>query len=537
MAKISPSTIRIGKRYRSTRLDGPYDALVIGSGMGGLTTAACLSKMGKKVAVLEQHYTAGGFTHSYERAGYEWDVGIHYIGDVGSKHTLSRRIFDFITARQLKWAPMGKHFDRIFLGDQHYDLVAGKKPYRRALVNAFPDQEAAIDQYLEYMRKTKDAVRSSTMERLLPGWLAALKRRWRQSRQPWYVNAPTRQVLESLTSNQELIAVMTGQWGDCGLPPAQSSFQIHTMIALHYMYGAYYPVGGGSRIAETVRPIIQAAGGEVFTYASVEQIVLQGGRAVGVKMADGHEIRAPLVISNAGVFNTFNKLLPSGTDEQAKLPTVQPSMASACLYIGLKHTAEDLGLPKTNFWIYPSADYEGDIERFMADPSQEIPLVYISFPSAKDPAFEEKYPGRSTIEIVAPGPMEWFEKWAGTQWGKRGEDYDALKEQISQRLLQALYQKLPQLEGKVDYYELSTALSTDYFCRYDQGEIYGLDHTPQRFDQTWLKPKTSIKGLYLTGQDILSCGVVGAMTAGVLTAVKVLGLRKGYGLLKQIMSF
>jgi len=113
MAK-TPSTIRVGKRYRAGRLQGPYDVLVVGSGIGGLTTAACLAKMGKKVCVLEQHYTAGGFTHSYERNGYEWDVGVHYIGEMGSPNTIGRKLFDYITDGQLEWASLDEHFDRIF---------------------------------------------------------------------------------------------------------------------------------------------------------------------------------------------------------------------------------------------------------------------------------------------------------------------------------------------------------------------------------------------------------------------------------------
>ena len=87
--KLEPSTLRIGRRYRPGRLNGPYDALVIGSGIGGLTTAALLSELGWRVAVLEQHYTAGGATHSYERNGYEWDVGVHYLGDMGAKTTVA----------------------------------------------------------------------------------------------------------------------------------------------------------------------------------------------------------------------------------------------------------------------------------------------------------------------------------------------------------------------------------------------------------------------------------------------------------------
>jgi phytoene dehydrogenase-like protein len=209
-------------------------------------------------------------------------------------------------------------------------------------------------------------------------------------------------------------------------------------------------------------------------------------------------------------------------------------MASICLYIGLQETAEQLQLPKTNLWIYPSEHYETDLERFESNHNEEFPLVYISFPSAKDPDFLKKYPGRATIEIVAPEPNGYFSAWADKPWGKRGEDYETLKEQLALRLLEKLYQKMPHLRGKIDYYELSTSLSTEYFCRYKNGEIYGLDHTPGRFQQNWLKPKTTIPGLYLTGQDVLTCGVVGAMVGGLLTAISLGGL-KGLQLARKIL--
>ena len=537
---LTPSTIRIGTRYRANRLNGDYDAIVIGSGIGGMTAAACLAELGKKVVVFEQHYTAGGFTHSYARNGYEWDVGVHYIGDVGAPHTLTRRLFDFVSGGKLEWAPMDAHFDRIFLGQDSYDLVATPKAYRAELLKHFPDEEKAIDEYFRRIAEAAGAMRLITLEKMLPGPAAAVARRWRQWRTPAWLNQTTRSVLESLTSNQKLIAVLTGQWGDNGLPPAESSFIIHSLIARHYLYGGYYPVGGASQIAETIIPQIQKTGGALFTYASVEEILMERGKAVGVRMADGHEVRAPIVISNAGVFNTFGKLLPAEVSRQSgylkKLDTVKRSMASLGMYIGIQDTAENLGLPKTNYWLYSSEDYEGSLERFFADPENtDIPLVYISFPSAKDPAFAAKYPGRATIEIVAPGPHEWFAQWADKPWGKRGDDYDALKEAWSQRLLERLYEHFPQLRGKIDYYELSTPLSTDYFCRYETGEIYGLDHDPSRFEQRWLTPKTSIPGLYLTGQDIITCGVAGAMIGGLVTAVTVSG-RRGASLAKRFFT-
>ncbi|MEP1741990.1 MAG: NAD(P)/FAD-dependent oxidoreductase [Kangiellaceae bacterium] len=534
-----PSTIRIGKRYRANRLDGSYDAIVIGSGIGGLTSARCLAAMGKKVLVLEQHYTAGGFTHAYSREGYEWDVGVHYIGDVGYP-TMSRKLFDFISDDKLKWAAMDSNYDRIFLGEQSYDLVAGQKEFAAEMKSQFPDEARAIDRYLEMIKKANDGVRLFTLNKLLPSWLQRVAEPIIKKIQPSFINQTTYEVLSSITNNEKLIAVLTGQWGDSGIPPKKGSFLIHSLIARHYQNGGYYPVGGASKIAETIIPQIQQSGGEVFTYAKVKNILIENNRAVGVVMNDETEIRSPTIISNAGVFNTFENLVPVDVSKKfgydTKLREIKRSCTNVGLFIGLKDTAENLNLPKTNFWVYLDEKHDENVDAFFADPNQPMPVVYISFPSAKDPSWDSRYPGRATIEIVAPAGFELFEKWRQTTWGKRGEDYQALSQKFADRMLEVLYQKVPQVKGKIDYYETSTPLSTAFFCEYQQGEIYGLEHEPSRFEQHWLKPKTSISGLWLTGQDILSCGVAGAMIAGLVTAIKVLGLRKGIKLAKMALA-
>lgn len=517
----SPAAVRTGRRYRAARLQGRYDAIVIGSGIGGLTTAACLARLGQRVAVFEQHYTAGGFTHSYCRHGYEWDVGVHYIGDMGQAGTMGRRLFDYISDGSLQWAPMDPAFDRIYLGERQFELVAGRPAYRDQLVAQFPGEAAAIDEYLRRMRAVKSWFRLLAVEKLLPGAAASLARRQRQRRQPPWMSMTTRAVLEELTDDQTLIAVLAGQWGDYGLPPARSSFVMHSMVALHYLHGGYYPVGGAWRIAASIIPVIRSSGGEVFTYAAVEEILLRRGRAAGVRLADGVCVEAARVISDAGAINTFGQLLPPAQRPRyrSRLQQVERSMASMCLYIGLRQDAQTLGLPRCNLWIYPSEHFEADIARFDASPEAPLPLVYISFPSAKDPDFARRHPGRATIEIVAPGPYPWFSAWEDAPWGRRGADYEALKEGLSRRLLECLFAKLPQLRGQIDYCELSTALSTAHFCRHGRGEIYGLNHDPARFEQRWLRPATDIPGLYLSGQDVMTCGVMGAMAGGVLAAV------------------
>lgn len=523
----TPSTLRIGKRYRANRLQGSYDAIVIGSGIGGLTTAALLSQSGKKVLVLEQHYTAGGFTHSYDRNGYEWDVGVHYIGDMGAD-TIAKQVMDRITGGKLHWAPMDACYDRGFFGKDTFDFVAGKENFIVNLEKRFPQEKAAIRKYLKLLGKIGDGMQMSTLAKLVPPTLSGWLKPVTNLVLPKEMNQTTYEVLRKLTSNEELIAILCTQWGDYGVPPKQSSFLIHALVARHYLYGGYYPIGGASQIAATIIPTIQASGGEVFTYARVKEIIVENGKAVGVLMEEGTRILSPMVVSSAGVLNTFEKLLPGNVSKQLGydklVKQVKPSCGHLGMYIGLKEDAEQLQLPRTNFWVYPDYQHDRNVDAFFNDSSKPFPVVYISFPSAKDPTFTERYPGRSTIEIVAPVPYGEFDPWAEKPWGKRGEDYEALKEAYAQRMLEVLYDKVPQIRGKIDYYEVSTPLSTNYFCEYQYGEVYGLNHDTERFAQSWLQVQTKVPGLYLTGQDILSCGVVGAMMAGCVTAIKVLGI-------------
>lgn len=520
----------IGTPYKRATIADKYDAIVIGSGIGGLAAGAMLSKhAAKKVLVLERHYTAGGYTHVFHRPNYEWDVGVHYIGDVAEGSVL-RALFDDLSNRQLKWHDMGPVYDRIILGKEVYDFPKGRENLRAELLKHFPGEGPAIDEYFAAVKSALSTSLTFHTEKALPDLAAAVAGPFLRRKFLHWSSQSTRQVLEGITQNQKLISVLTGQFGDYGLPPSRSSFMVHAMVANHYFEGGYYPIGGSSRMAETIIPQIEEEGGQVLTNAEVAQVVVEGGRAVGVRMAaDGRVIHAPVVISDAGVAVTYGKLLAPELVEQhklrQKLDKVQPSAAHIALYIGLNHSAKDLKLEAPNLWIYPDGNHEKnfDMHTLAQDPNAPLPVVYVSFPAAKDPDFENRHPGRSTIDIITAAPYEWFSKWEGSRWHKRGEEYEALKESLAQRMLDKLYEWAPQVRGKIDMYELSTPLTTKHFCNYEKGEIYGIDHTPERFGQRWLKPRTPIKGLYLTGQDIVTCGVAGALFGGALTAIAVSG--------------
>jgi all-trans-retinol 13,14-reductase len=288
-----------------------------------------------------------------------------------------------------------------------------------------------------------------------------------------------------------------------------------------------YPVGGATQIAASIEPAIERNGGNIITSAEVAGILIEKERACGVRMSDGREFRAPLVISDAGARNTFQRLIrePNAALSQIRgeLDSVPPSMAHLSLYVGVRKTAAELGLDGTNLWISPSAEHDANLERFIKDPSAPFPVVFISFPSAKDPEFEQRHPGRATLEAITTAPYDWFERWENTRWKRRGADYDAFKSELAARLQAELEKYVPAVAGQIDHAELSTPLSTRNFMNYERGEAYGISATPARFAMRGLKPRTPIRQLYLTGQDVVSLGVTGALFGGVVCASAILG--------------
>lgn len=526
-----PNTLKtrtkVGTPYKSWSSTEDYDAIVIGSGIGGLSTAALLSMYaGKRVLVLERHYTPGGYTHVFKRPGFEWDVGVHYIGEVQRENAPLRRIFDALSEGAITWQPMDDVYDRIQIGDHCFELVAGRHRFRDTLVERFPHEADAIDRYIELLNRCARSSRNYFGEKALSPIKATIAGRYLRAPFLRFARKTTLEVLQSLTSDPMLIGVLTGQWGDYGLPPAQSSFAMHAILVRHYLSGGAYPVGGAAEIATGIAPSIERNGGVILINAEVEEIIVERGAAVGVRMADGRELRSDLIISGTGYFNTFERLLPSEIARTYHLdqrPTgLESSMAHVNLYVGVAASDEELGLPTTNYWIYPTPDHDANVKTYLNNPDAPFPVVYISFPSAKDPTFAERYPGKSTMQVISLAPYEWFERWADQPWHKRGEDYDALKAKFTERLHEKLIEFVPQIRDRIEHCELSTPITTRHFANYARGELYGLAHTPARFQERSLRPRTPIGNLYLTGQDVASAGVGGALFGGVLAASTIL---------------
>jgi all-trans-retinol 13,14-reductase len=512
--------------YKRFTDETPFDAIVIGSGIGGLATAALLAKAGgQRVLVLERHYTAGGCTHVFRRPGFEWDVGVHYVGQVHEPGSQTRALFDYLGDERLMWEPMPDVFDRVKIADRYFEYRRGRDHLRDALVEAFPSEVAAIDGYFASIARCLRRMPLYFVEKVLPPWPARLIGGALRSPFVRLARQTTREVLHALRASPELQAVLTAQWGDYGLPPARSSFAIHALVTSHYFDGAAYPVGGASQILAALLPTIASAGGAVVVNAEVTEVLLDGQRAIGVRMADGRELRAARVISDIGALATLERLVPRQATPvvqpvATRLRSIEPSLAHCCLYVGIDKSALTAPLPEANLWCHPGPDFDANLMRFEHDIKSEFPFVFISFPSAKDPTFDERHPGHATIEVATLAPYAAFARWDRTEWRRRSADYESMKRDIGERLLGALHRHVPGLDAAIMRWEISTPLSTRHFLGVAYGEIYGLAHTPARFVSRDLRPRTPIANLFLTGQDVGTCGVMGAVS-GAITAASV----------------
>ena len=161
-------------RFLKKKIPTDIDAIIIGSGIGGLSCAAFLSRVGKRCLVLEQHYIAGGCTHSFVEHGYEFDTGVHYVGNIEKR----RKILDLITDTPLEWDKMGKDndsvYDEFYIGDKSYDFRAGKENYIEDLVLKFPSEREAIEEYVRLCVEVSKKDLFFNLKIVRPRWLSYL---------------------------------------------------------------------------------------------------------------------------------------------------------------------------------------------------------------------------------------------------------------------------------------------------------------------------------------------------------------------------
>ncbi len=515
-----------------------YDSIIIGSGIGGLTAAVLLTKIYKqKVLVLEQHFVPGGQTHEFMRIKngkkYSWDVGIHYIGEM-KKGLMSRKIFDFITNNKVEWQKMPYYLENFVYPDFSFKQASHPKEFQNDLISLFPDEKEAIIQYFKDLKKAANWFQKYFARRVSPKIIAYLLKFFSRGSETLALST-TKAYLDKNFKNSKLKALLVSIWGDYGVPPSKSAFVMHAIVVRSYLHGGYYPVGGASSIAKNMIPIIEKTGGKIVTNANVQNIIIKDNKAIGVcvnKKGKEEKYFAENIISDAGAYNTYLQLIPKEINIpfRNEIKSAMSSFSTSTLYLGLKESPEKLGIKGENLWIYSSYDHDQTFEKSKS--GRDVLSAFVSFPSMKNPVAETH-----TAEIICFSHFDSFEKWKDSKWMKRGDEYLHFKKELSQKMLEYVEKYIPGLSDLVDYAELSTPLSMEYFTKWKKGSFYGIPATPKRYGYKWLSAKTPVKNLYLTGTDAASLGVIGAMMGGLITVSSMKGTKSFIKIMKQIEQY
>lgn len=509
-----------------------WDAIVVGSGPGGLTTAACLGATGMKVLVLERHDVAGGNTQVFRRhqrppegtdgatgKWFEFDVGVHYIGEC-QPGGLFPTIFNSLgVGDRLHFRPLDPDgFDTLQFPDFTFRVPAGWDDYERRLTEQLPDEKAGIERVIRTLRAVAEESRSGMFG----------------GERPTYDLWAMRTLAELFDEGElsERARALIDHWsGLYAGGPKQTAVAMHAGIIHHYMNGAYYPEGGGQMLSARMVQAVEATGGEVRTLSGVERILVDGNRVTGVRLEDGTELSAPLVVSNADYQRTIRYLvgadhLQPGTvawAEQARM-----TLGLICTYVVVDKVLDG---PNTNYFVFP--DYRTDAMYEELDggsmPTERVPFAYIAIASRKDPGNEALCPpGHTNFQIMTLAPRG-YEFW-GVEQGpadgekyRRNETYRARKQAIEDQLVNAAEQVFGPLRDHIVHIETATTLSHERYTHASGGTSYGFMHSPDQLGDHRPAHRTEIEGLWVVGANTVSGhGIAGATVGGVLCAGAIL---------------
>ena len=496
-----------------------WDAIVIGSGIGGMAAAAALSRVGHKVLLLEQHQTLGGLTHSFSREGFTWDVGMHYLSGLAPGDQ-ARELLDWLSETPIDFVSLGSIYDTLHIGSA--EPLSLSRPYEaqeRDLKDRYPDQAEAIEAWTHALHEGREAIFKIFPTRAMPEIAGDMLDWWNRRAIAKWCARTTKEVINELTDHPELAAVLAAQWGDHGGRPSKASFAMHALISASYLQsGSWYPVGGSAAFAEHIIPTIAKHGGEARAGVRVEGLLFDGDTVVGVRTDDGTEIRANAVISDIGARETIDTLLPEECGHEdwiEEIRALPSSIAHYTLFLGFEGDIEAAGATKENHWIYPTG--EADV-LWTTAPHGAPPCMIASFGSLKNPRHDPGPRQKHMGQFLVWADWTAVKQWADRPARARGDDYADFKRHTEDTLMAQFERYFPDLAKLVVYRELATPLSTVTFTGHRKGAFYGLDVTPERVMCDGLRAKTPIPGLYLAGQDVASPGIPGALMGGLLAA-------------------
>lgn len=478
---------------------GKWDAVVIGSGLGGLSAAAAFARQGFKALVIEQHSVAGGYATTFKRrGGFVFDVSLHST-TVVERNGVFNLIPGFPEIGDIGFVPHKVLYRAIFpdhdIRVPHRDLEG----YIRILTGHFPDESEGIRNLFQGMRglagdigrysRAGGKIDMSKVPQEFPYLFQNFNRTWGD-------------FMDAHIQNPKLKAIVSALWGYFGLPPSKLANIYYALPVIGYLeQGGYYPVGRSQKISDSLVKFIEERGGKVLLKTRVESILTKGHAAIGVKTADGKLFPARAVISNANAYDTFHSMMDERDylqDYLVRMDQFSVSLSSFQVFLGLKKDlVKETGVTDTEIFYDPDYDHEAAYRQALNAEVENGGFGLMLYDNLY-PGYSPK--GKNTVTIMALQGYEPWKKFEADYFqGKKG-DYRAEKERMAAVLIKKAEETLlPGLTKAIDVKEIATPLTNLRYTRNFRGAIYGWDQTLDNSSLRRLARRTPIKNLYLAG--------------------------------------
>jgi len=498
-------------RFHGEARKDAYDAIVVGSGIGGLTAAALIAQSGRSVLVVERHDRVGGYAHSFRRGNYLFDSAVHLIGGCEpSAYEGGGLIHELLTELGVRDRCQFERIDPCYAAD--FPKLAATAPgnldeFIEAFSDQYPANAKGLREFMQECLNVRNEIRRATH---LENPFNTIQMPERFPTLIRYRRATLAEVLDHHVQSPPLRAVIGTLWPYLGLPPSQISFLYFATMLMSYLAdGAYYCVGTFQKFAEALAAAITGSGGEILLRSSVRRIRIERNRARGVLLENGQRIDAPLVVSNADATQTVEELVGSAAFSPRylkRLRGMKPSLSAFVAYLAARlPLSNEVNCHET--FIYASLSHEeAHRSSLTGDPS----WLSVTIPTLADPNLAPD--GEHLLILTTLLPYGDARRWrTEKQW-------------MLDRLIDRANTRFEGLKQAVVFAEAGSPRTMERYTRNRDGALYGWEISPSQVGPGRLENATPIDGLHFAGHWTQpGGGIYGVVSSGIQTAHAALG--------------
>jgi len=488
-----------------------YDAIVVGSGIGGLTAAALLARSGRAVLVVERHDRVGGYAHSFRRGPYLFDSAVHMVGGCRAvPYEGGAVVHQLLSGLGIENRCRFEALDPVYRA-VYPDLVLQAAPdleeFVRALGREFPSEEKGLRELVQECLNIRQETHRAA---LLGGPYEVMRAPGRFPTLLRYRRATLEDVLDAHLESPRAKAALASLWPYLGLPPSQASFLYFATMLLSYVADRAYSCRGGfQRFAEVLAAVVQERGGEILLRNVVRRITTEAGRARGIVLENGQRIQAPVVVAAGDARQALTELV----GEQAlparlcaSLRRLRPSTSAFVTYLATDLPFDSASTCHETFF-YDGWDHEA---AWQSSLRLEPSWFSMTVPTLADPTLAPA--GQHLVVLTTLVPY-----FAPKGW--RAE-----KQRVAEQLLALAETRVAGLRESVRFSESATPRTMERYTRASEGAIYGWELSPGQVGPGRLAQRTPIEGLFLAGHWTQpGGGIYGVVYSGIEAARLALG--------------